>query len=214
MFTICSLSVIEMEQLSLFRSIARDPPGGMRRKPAVGGFRPDLLIFAIRPDAGVSARIAAQCAMLKVLQGLGGRFIGTDRLHITLQWVPSAREDARRFLPYAEAIVSDLSPVPLEVSFTEALSFQSGRGRYPFVLRGENPGLEALFGGLGEAMRHVGLDRFATRSFTPHMTLLYDPKLVAAQPIEPIGWQAAELTLIHSLRGLGRHDVLARWPLA
>jgi 2'-5' RNA ligase len=186
----------------------------VRPKPTADGAWLDPLIFVIRPDAAVRARIEAQCAALGAQHGLGRGFIAADRLHITLQFVSWKREAVHRFLPQAEEIVSRLSLAPVEVLLTEALSFRSGRGEYPLVLRGENPAIKALCGSLGEAMRQLGLGSFVKRSVTPHMTLLYDPKLVPAQPIEPISWRATELTLIHSLQGRGRHDVLARWPLA
>jgi len=181
-------------------------------KPAAGS-RLDPLIFVIRPHAGVAAKIEAQCAALKAQHGLGRPFIGADRLHITLQYLPWERAAVHSFLPYAEEIVAQVPRAPFEVLLTEALSFQIGRREYPLVLSGENPAIKALCGGLGAAMRRLELGQSVKRSVTPHMTLLYDPKLVPAQPIEPIGWRATELVLIHSVQGSSRHDVLARWPL-
>jgi 2'-5' RNA ligase len=214
-FPVCSLSVIEMEQLFLFGAPPRElSDRDSRGKPAVSGPRRDPLIFVIRPAGSALAGIEAQCAALQAQHGLGHGFIGADRLHITLQFVSWEREAVHRFLPQAEAIVSRLPLAPFEVSLTEALSCQSGRRGHPLVLGGENPAIEALCRGLGDAMRHLGLGSFVKRSVTPHLTLLYDPKLVPAQPIEPISWRATELTLIHSVQGHSRHDVLARWPLS
>jgi len=47
-------------------------------------------------------------------------------------------------------------------------------------------------------------------NFTPHVTLLYDPRSVEEHPIEPISWTVSEFVLIHSMQG---HAHLARWPL-
>jgi 2'-5' RNA ligase len=65
---------------------------------------------------------------------------------------------------------------------------------------------------LGAAMLRAGLR--PDRSFTPHVTLLYDDALVTETPIEPIRWTVGELVLVHSLLGQTRHIPLARWPLA
>ena len=49
--------------------------------------------------------------------------------------------------------------------------------------------------------------------FKPHMTLLYGEKPMAKQEIEPIRLLVKEFVLIHSERGLTRHNVIDRWPL-
>jgi 2'-5' RNA ligase len=62
-------------------------------------------------------------------------------------------------------------------------------------------------------MRKVGLGRRVDARFTPHVTLLYDSRLVAEQAVSPIHWTAHELVLVHSLLGQTRYVPLARWPL-
>ncbi|MNL66559.1 hypothetical protein D3C87_1910460 [compost metagenome] len=51
------------------------------------------------------------------------------------------------------------------------------------------------------------------KSFTPHVTMLYDRRLVAEQGIEPVRWTVGGFTLIHSLLGRTEHIPLARWTL-
>jgi 2'-5' RNA ligase len=43
--------------------------------------------------------------------------------------------------------------------------------------------------------------------------MLYDGRLVAGQPVEPIRWVVREFVLVHSLLGQTRHEVLGRWAL-
>ncbi len=65
---------------------------------------------------------------------------------------------------------------------------------------------------LGGAMTRAGLGR-VTPHCTPHMTLLYDRRLVDEHQIEALGWTVTDFVLVHSLVGRGKHIHLARWPL-
>jgi 2'-5' RNA ligase len=51
------------------------------------------------------------------------------------------------------------------------------------------------------------------RKFTPHVTLLYDDRMVPEQAVEPISWRVREFVLTHSLLGKTQHVELGRWPL-
>ena len=66
---------------------------------------------------------------------------------------------------------------------------------------------------LALALIEVGLKKFAKSSFTPHMTLLYDPRTIEPREIDPVRWTMTEFVLVDSLRGETRHIQLARWPL-
>jgi 2'-5' RNA ligase len=61
-------------------------------------------------------------------------------------------------------------------------------------------------------MARRGLRRRA-RSFTPHMTLLYDARSVEARAIEPVAWTVREFVLVHSRWGRTQHILLGHWPL-
>jgi RNA 2',3'-cyclic 3'-phosphodiesterase len=63
---------------------------------------------------------------------------------------------------------------------------------------------------LGAALTRGGLRRLANMNFTPHVTLLYDPRSVDEYPVEPVVWTVAEFVLVHSLKG---HRHIARWCL-
>ncbi len=98
--------------------------------------------------------------------------------------------------------------------FDRAASFHNG-GNNPFVLQG-GEGLEALKTfqrDLGLAMARAEIGKLVDKSFTPHVTMLYDRRLVAEQTIEPVRWTVGGFTLIHSLLGRTEHIPLGRWAL-
>jgi len=64
----------------------------------------------------------------------------------------------------------------------------------------------------GATMQKAGLGRTRPQ-FTPHVTLLYDERGIAEQPIEPINWIVNEFVLVHSLLGRGRYIPLEKWLL-
>jgi RNA 2',3'-cyclic 3'-phosphodiesterase len=64
---------------------------------------------------------------------------------------------------------------------------------------------------LGLALKRAGL--LSQPSGKPHMTMLYDERVIAEHAIEPIRWTASEFVLVLSHLGKTRHDWLARWPL-
>jgi RNA 2',3'-cyclic 3'-phosphodiesterase len=104
---------------------------------------------------------------------------------------------------------------PFEVVFDYAMSFDRRKPDRPFVLRTgvSVTGLTRLQRVLGQAMREAGLRKLVSMNFTPHMTLLYDKRLVPELPIEHLSWTVRDFVLIHSLIGCGKHVHLARWPL-
>jgi 2'-5' RNA ligase len=67
---------------------------------------------------------------------------------------------------------------------------------------------------LGLEMKRAGFPLPAGRSFNPHMTLLYDHRLVAEQVIDhPLHWTATEFALIDSHVGHSHYECLGTWPL-
>jgi RimJ/RimL family protein N-acetyltransferase len=105
-----------------------------------------------------------------------------------------------------------------EIAFDGVASFRGRPGNRPLVLHARadsgHASLAALWRRLGVELAQAGLARFVERRFTPHVTLLYDDRLVEAQPIEPIVWRVDEFVLVHSFLGAGRHEAIGHWPLA
>ncbi|MGN6115027.1 MAG: RNA 2',3'-cyclic phosphodiesterase, partial [Nitrobacter sp.] len=78
---------------------------------------------------------------------------------------------------------------------------------------GGDAALAGLRNCLYEAMRMAGFGQRASSHFLPHMTLLYDRRMVAEQAIEPVYLTVRDFALVHSLVPQSRHIELARWPL-
>jgi 2'-5' RNA ligase len=108
-----------------------------------------------------------------------------------------------------------VSTSPFPLIFDRVVSFRIRSAKRPVVLC---PGYDltrlfALHAVLGEAMRRTRIGRHRRSHFTPHMTLLYDRRVVQEQPIKPIRMDVQDFVLVHSLVGQRRYIELARWPL-
>lgn len=108
-----------------------------------------------------------------------------------------------------------VSLAPFEIGFDRIGSFTSKRKTRPLVLRAgrDSAALTMLHRAVGEALTRAGLGRWVRPHFTPHITLLYDRRLVDEHPIESLGWTVTDFVFVHSLLGQGVHNHLARWPL-
>lgn len=117
-----------------------------------------------------------------------------------------------RFSTGACAIAS----APFALAFDRVASFAGRRDKLPFVLRADdgNAALRGFHAELAARLRECGLGHFASGNFEPHVTLAYDARMVAPEPVSPVRWRADEFVLIHSLLGQTRHVPLARWALA
>lgn len=174
----------------------------------------DRLFFAVFPDPATAAAIAERAEGLRARHHLSGRPLSPDRFHITLHHLGDHAGLRRDIVTMASEAAETLTIPRFEVTFDRAASFHNG-GNNPFVLQG-GEGLEALKGfqrDLGLAMARAGIGRLVDKSFTPHVTLLYDRDLVAEEPLAPVTWTVGGFTLIHSLLGRTEHVPLARWVL-
>ncbi|NOJ48319.1 2'-5' RNA ligase family protein [Bradyrhizobium archetypum] len=167
------------------------------------------LFLATVPDAATADRIHGLAATLKRAHRFNGKLIAPHRLHVSLFSLTGLPD--RQICAACEA-AADLRIQPFEVSFDRTTSFRGGPGNRPFVLIGAE-GLRRLHSFrhmLAAALTQRGLRRLANTNFTPHVTLLYDPRSVDECPVAPVAWTVAEFVLVHSLKG---HQHLARWCL-
>ncbi len=174
----------------------------------------DRLFFAIFPDPATAADIARRADALRAAHGLSGRPLASERFHITLHHLGDHAGVRRDIVAMAGEAAQAIATAPFEVVFDRAASFHNG-GNNPFVLQG-GEGLEALKAfqrDLGLAMARAGLGKRVDKTFTPHVTMLYDRQLIGEQTIEPVRWTVGGFTLIHSLLGKTEHIPLARWTL-
>lgn len=152
----------------------------------------------------------------RVTEGLGGRPIRPDRLHITLIHIG----DYANVLPgsVVEAVRSAAAAVAapaFELTLDRASSFSGAPGRYPHVLLGDT-GVEALKVFRAELLKSVirhGVKPLSRQEFNPHVTLAYGDRRLPERPIRPISWRPEEFVLIHSEVGRSIYHTLGRWPL-
>jgi 2'-5' RNA ligase len=168
------------------------------------------LFLAILPDAETAARIYRLAGVLKRAHGFSGRLIAPDRLHVSLFFLG---ELPHCVLSQVCGAVADVRVPSFELTLDRTVSFRGRPGSRPFVLIGDDvPGaLKQLRCAIGTALARTGLRRRSNTNFTPHTTLLYDPRSVEEHPIaEPIRWLVNEFVLVRSRSG---HTHLEKWPL-
>lgn len=186
---------------------------------SLAGFAPalptDRLFFAVHPDAATAERIATLAAALRSEHGLRGRPLAAERLHVTLHHLGDYAGLPDEVVRMAGEAAGRVGAAPFDASFDRAASFAARSGKKPFVLLGGG-GVAPLIDlqrSLGAALQARGLARWVAPQFTPHVTLLYDDAVVAAQALEPIRWRVDEFVLVHSLLGRSLHVPLMRWRL-
>jgi 2'-5' RNA ligase len=175
----------------------------------------DGLFFAIFPDPMAAASLMRLACHLRAKYGLSGAPIATSRIHLTLHHLGHYHGLRRDHVEMAVEAAAKITARPFQVTFDRALSFRRNSVDRPLVLRSSAraAALKKFQQDLGAALKKTGLGRKVTRSFTPHVTLLYDQQNVVEQAVETIGWTVSEFALVHSLIGQTKHVVLARWPL-
>ena len=134
------------------------------------------------------------------------------RLHVTLHAVASFSALVPQVvIDAARAAARGVACAPLPVTFDRAMSFAGSKA---FVLLGDaasGRGVAFLRQSLAAALRRVGLRPQASR--VPHMTMLYDTRLVPEHDIEPLRWTATRYALVLSHVGATHHQWVDQWPL-
>jgi len=174
----------------------------------------DRLFFALLPDATALAQAVTVTDTLFGAHGLSGRRLGARRLHVSLHHIGDFAGLPDDVVARALAAGDSLRHAPVAVRFDKAGSFVRRHRTLPLVLRGGSViPLIAFQHALGEAMARQGFRHVSSAHYTPHMTLLYDPRYVEARAVAPVEWLARDFVLIRSLIGKARYEVLRRWGL-
>jgi RNA 2',3'-cyclic 3'-phosphodiesterase len=179
----------------------------------VSAGRPLRLFFALWPDAGVRAALAATAAELRT--ACGGRVPLACKLHLTLAFlgsVPAAR------LPELEDIAAETATQPACHSSMLTLDRIGWWRRSRLVWAGVQhcPNeLDALAAALADKLRARGFV-IEQRRFRPHVTLIRDADRVPAQTTcGPISWRARQFVLACAQpgdRGV-EYQVVGNWRL-
>ncbi len=183
------------------------------------GFEPpsrcDSLFFGILSQANSAVEITKAADNLRSLYGLNGRLIEQERLHVSLHAIGRFDGLPNFVIERAYRAGAMVSTPPFPLTFDCVMSFDNKRDKRPVVLRPryDLAPLFALHDVLGGAMKRARIGRYVTSRFVPHMTLLYDSRVVRERPIEPIRMNVRDFVLVHSLVGQSRYIELARWPL-
>jgi RNA 2',3'-cyclic 3'-phosphodiesterase len=171
--------------------------------------------FALYPDAAAAARIATLARELRDEHGLTSHPLKTENFHVSLHPLAGVIGSPREIIDAACEAAMAVSSCRFDVVFDCAGSFERKRGDgHPFVLQGSE-GLVAVkefHQALHIAMRRNGC-RGLAKTFTPHVTLLYDRELVGLRRIDPVRWRVNEFVLVQSLVGHATHVPLGRWNL-
>lgn len=201
------------------RSVAalrRRPPVFQPVIPGLERSRHDTLFFGLQPDGPAAADIENRLIPPVVLcRGLTGKPLGRLRWHVTLLGLGSYDSVPRALVASASEAAARLPAAGFEVRFDRVMSFPRRDPKAPLVLLGSKP-LPALHDfrrSLARAMSDAGLRVSQGKTFTPHLTLLYDTRTVPECAVPPVAWRVRDFVLIHSLHGRSRHIVLGRWPL-
>lgn len=149
-----------------------------------------------------------------------GRWVATDRYHLTLQFLgglPDAFPDA--LARSAAGVAAGLSPGPaFDLRIDVAGSFRGraapwwlGSSRVPAALRD-------LWQRLGHALHEAGLPHDERADFTPHVTVLRDaPNALPTLNLDDaaLDWPVTSFALMHSRTGgpAPGYAVLGAWPL-
>jgi RNA 2',3'-cyclic 3'-phosphodiesterase len=191
----------------------------MPEQPYFSGLAPqpprDRLFFGLPSQQGAATAIMRAARGLRRFHGLNGRLIEPRCLHVSLHGIGQYDGLPNFAVELACEAAAMVSTPPFPLLFDRVVSFDNKSEKRPVVLL---PGCDLaplfkLHHALGEAMKRARIGRHVRPHFAPHMTLLYDSRVVRERPIEPIRIDVQDFVLVHSLVGRRRHIELARWPL-
>ena len=186
----------------------QDSLPGMQANP-----RTESLFFCLFPDALACEAIAAETDALRVEHSLIGPSIRPNRLHVTLHYLGEHAIEREDIVVSASAAASRVAHAPVDVTLARAASFSTRSDKHPCVLlpQEERPPIHGLWRELGNHLMAAGLGRYLKREFLPHVTVLYDTRVLTAHAVEPIHWLARDFALVRSRAA--EYEVLGSWPL-
>ena len=186
----------------------QDSLAGMEVRSETGS-----LFFCVFPDPAAREAIAAETDALRVEHSLSGPAIRPNRLHATLHYLGEHLIDRADIVDTATTAAARVRHAPFEVTLARVSSFSTRNDKHPCVLLcpEERPPIHGLWRELSNHLMAAGFGRYLKREFTPHVTVLYDTRVLIPHAIEPICWQARDFALVRSWQG--EYEVIGSWPL-
>ena len=168
----------------------------------------------LQPGASAREAIVRLQNELGARHGLRGYRIKPHNLHISLHGLDADTLSPSTLQAACNAAAA-IKFEPFELTFDRAGSFATKSERKPFVLFStiNLAPLRIFHRALRVALKEHGVGQFTHSTFTPHLTLFWDPRLIEPHAIPPISWSATEFVLVHSIVGRSHHEVIGRWPL-
>ena len=163
------------------------------------------LFFALWPDAAALERLAPLAAELAA--SAGGKPVPARKIHLTLAFLGDVDEGR-----VAEALAADVGGRRFRIDFDSVGAFRGARVAWAGIAE-PPPRLMELHSALAAGLGRRGFELEA-RPYAPHLTLARRiSRPVARAAIDPIGWEAGEVTLVRSELGTGRYTRLETWSL-
>ncbi|HET6784092.1 MAG TPA: 2'-5' RNA ligase family protein [Pseudoxanthomonas sp.] len=186
----------------------QDSLAGMEARSETGS-----LFFCVFPEPTAREAIVAETDALRVEHSLIGPAIRPNRLHATLHYLGEHLMDRTDIVDAAATAASRVRHAPFEVTLARASSFSTRNDKHPCVLLcpEERPPIHGLWRELSNHLMAGGFGRYLKREFTPHVTVLYDTRVLTPHAIEPIRWQARDFALVRSRQG--EYEAIGSWPL-
>ena len=170
----------------------------------------DRLFVGVRPNSCIAPSIANLAEDMRIRHNLVGRLLLTEHFHVTTMHIGDGFGLSQETVDATTHVMRQIALRPFRVVFDRVTRFSNGA----LVLCGGDgvAGLELLHERFCAILAEAGLKRRKS-GYTPHITLLRDRRLVAEEPVEPIGWSVREIVLVHSLLGRTTHRDLVKFPL-
>jgi len=179
------------------------------------------VFLALQPPAKIAAQAYCLGQKIRDVHGLRCSLTDPERLHLSLLGF-GRRTLSKAAIDILCRIAATVAMPAFRIELNRAMSFGKNADKSvkahnrPFVLVGNDlttAGIVMLRQHIIRALRDAGCTGYIRSSFTPHMTLFWDRRDPGEPAIEELCWTARDFVLIRSFRGMGKHEVLGRWPL-
>ena len=173
------------------------------------------LFLGIFPPPIACEAIAVETDALRVEHSLIGQPIKPNRLHATLHYLGEHAIERNDIIDKAVVAASRVTHGEFAMTLASASSFTTRSDRHPCVLLcpEECPPIHGLWRELGTQLMAAGLGRYLKRDSVPHVTVLYDSRVLSPQAIEPVCWRVRDFSLVRSQPGRSEYEILATWAL-